>query len=172
MHIKKLISKSQYIILCVALPLCFSVQAQHVGGNPGPCPGGSAPVNGSCGSPSNAYPSRGAASPEVWRNRYGAIAATTDNSYVGVANEQSSMRAAKKLAVKKCAERTCRVVTEYVNGCGSVVYGQRNDSGVRIYKWGASQAESEAEAMKGCIGNNGTNCTVEFTGCSLPVRVQ
>ena len=159
------------IAFWAAFALSSPARAQHVGGNLGPCPGGSAPVNGSCGSPSNAS-NGGASLPEIWRDRYGAIATSADGSDVGVANEQSSMRAAKKMAVQKCGAQTCKVITQYVNGCGSVVNGRKNDSWIRLSRFGSNQGESEAKAMAGCARNGGTNCTVEFTGCSLPVRVQ
>ncbi|MBE2211866.1 MAG: DUF4189 domain-containing protein [Xanthomonadaceae bacterium] len=159
------------IVFWMALTLVSPAKAQHIGRNPGPCPGGSAPVNGSCGSPSNASSGRGSL-PEIWRNRYGAIAMSVGGSDAGVANGQKSMRAARKLAVKKCAASTCRVATEYVNGCGSIVNGRKDGSWIRLSRFGVNQSESEAKAMADCAGYGGTNCAVELTGCSLPVRVQ
>ena len=164
-------------ILLLPLVLCFwqplRLDAQHVGGNPGPCPGGSAPVNGSCGSPSNANSGAQRQSTEVWKNYYGALAATTDGTIVGSANNQKSYRAARKLALNKCAEATCRVVVEYVNSCGSVARGLRKDgTRIRSYGSGVNVVESDQKALKICNNSTGGACTVEFTGCSLPVRVQ
>ena len=169
------ILKNKKFILCI-LVLCltqpFSLNAQHVGGNPGPCPGGSAPVDGSCGSPSNARLGSTRAS-EVWRDNYGALAATQNGAIVGSANNQKSFKAARKVAMKKCAEASCRVVSEYANGCGSVAWGLKSEAeGVRSYASGTTSAESDEKALKICRDGNGKGCVVEFTGCSLPVRVQ
>lgn len=109
------------LLSSMLLAFAITVSAQHGGGNPGPCPSGSVPANGSCGSPSNAS-SSGLRS-EAWKTYYGALAANADGTVVGSANNQKSYRAAKKLAIKKCAEASCEVVVEYRNGCGSVARG-------------------------------------------------
>ena len=167
----------KFIVAIVAIGLLWAQlhqpsAAQHVGGNLGPCPGGSAPVNGTCGSPSNAYPNSPAVKPEVWRDRYGAIAATRDNGIVGVSNDQVSARAAKKQALKKCAERDCEVVTEYANGCGAVAWGKKSSNEVRAYSSGAGRVEAESNVLQSCVGAGASECVLEYMSCSLPVRVQ
>ena len=166
---RKIITLTASILLA---GFSLSPLAQHVGGNLGPCPGGSAPVNGSCGSPSNAQGGSIASAPEIWRDRYGAIASAKDIGVVGFSNSQKSARSARKAAIRKCGDPACKIVSEYVNSCGSVAFGQKGDGGVAKYSWGSAPEESEAKALAGCMGSGGSFCKIEHTSCSLPVRVQ
>lgn len=172
------ISKFYYCLVLVVLwaMLCSTSIAQSVGRNPGPCPSGSAPVNGSCGSPSNAGSIGSQNTGEVWKNHYGAIAASVGAKYVGVSNNQSSMRNARKVAIKKCGKSECRIVQEYVNACGSVAWGGGGGgpegAGVRVYAWGASESDAEKIGLKECAERGGHNCVIDHVGCSLPERVQ
>ena len=153
------------------LLLSLPVEAQHVGGNPGPCPGGAAPVNGSCGSPSNAGIGVNAQPREIWRDRYGAIAASAGGSNVGTAKDQNSMRAARKVAMKKCVGPACKIVVEYVNGCGSVAWGPQN-GGVASYAYGENFGAATEKALRKCRDGGGGECETTGTTCSLPERVQ
>ena len=160
------------LVLLAALSSMSAVAQQPPGRNPGPCPSGSAPVNGSCGSPSNGGSMNGTARSEVWRSRYGAIAATVDRSIIGVSSDQTSMRAAKKLALKKCAEKECRIVSGYANSCAAIGTGKGGLHGLRTISGGDTQSEAESKVLALCEKSGGVQCEVEYIGCSLPVRVQ
>ena len=159
-----------YLIVAISV-LPTSLLAQHVGGNLGPCPGGSAPVNGSCGSPSNASSGGYKSRPEIWRDRYGAIAFSKTGTVIGTAKDQHSKRAARRLAMKKCVGPDCRIVEEYVNACGSIAWGPQND-GVTGFGIDQDSFAAEDEAIKNCLKGGGGVCQITTTTCSLPVRVQ
>ena len=111
---------SRLVLLSITLALAVpsaSVNAQFVGKNPGPCPRGSAPVNGSCGSPSSP---RNGALPAMWQSRFGALAFSPKGGVIGVASDQVSARAAKKIALRKCSQPDCRIVAAIHNGCATV----------------------------------------------------
>ena len=164
-------SKLSGILVILLVMFSSTSGAQHVGGNPGPCPGGSAPVNGSCGSPSNANPGKKAPLPEVWRDRYGALAASEHGSVIGVAQDQRSERAARKMAMKKCVGPACRIVVEFRNACGSAAWGDGN-SGRMAYGAEPSSGSAEQKALGKCRAAGGGECETIITTCSLPVRVQ
>ena len=156
-------------ISCLAWSL--SAKARHVGGNLGPCPRGSAPVNGSCGSPSNAGRGGQGQLPEIWRNHYGAMALSESGTVIGIAENKSSMRVAKKVALRNCVGPTCRAVVEYVNSCGSVAWGPGN-SGRMGFGAEPDRESAEAKAVQRCRDAWGGECKTIDTSCSLPVRVQ
>ena len=158
-----------FTAMLISLP---SMAQQNLNGSQrGGCPGGSAPVDGSCGSPSNARSDKKTALPEVWQNRYGALAASAPGSIIGVAQGQHSERAARKLAMRKCVGPACRIVIEFRNSCGSAAWGPGN-SGRMTYGTEPDSGGAEQEALRRCHDAGGGVCETVVSTCSLPVRVQ
>lgn len=166
------IARAMIVLVVVSWVLSAPGLAQQLGRNPGPCPSGAAPVNGSCGSPSNNASMPDANRSVVWRSRYGAIAATEDKSIIGVSSDQSSMRAAKKMALKKCAEKDCRVLNGYSNSCVAVASGKKQGHGVLAFSDGATEVDAEESVLMLCEDSGGIECKVSYAGCSFPVRVK
>ncbi len=154
------------------LALSIPAHGQQGGGRPpGPCPSGSAPVNGSCGSPSNAGSYGSSPAQEVWQSRYGAIAISDHGEIIGTAKDQRSMRAAKKLALKKCVGPACKIVASYSNACGAVAWGPGNN-GITTTGADADASIAEEEALQRCRIAGGGTCKTTGITCSLPVRVR
>lgn len=162
---RKLLAMHLFVISMLMAPIAC---AQFVGRNPGPCPAGSAPVNGSCGSPSNAT---GSNTREVWRSRYGAIAASPGGAVVGFSEGQYSLYSAKKLALKRCEGAACRIVMEVENGCGAAAWGP-DGSGILGFAGGSDKVAAENNAVSKCRESGGGACAVIGVGCSLPVRIR
>lgn len=159
------------IVICLVCSPSHKATAQHVGGNPGPCPRGSAPVNGTCGSPSNAYPTQQVPPQEIWRSRYGAIAFSLNGDVTGLAEGQLTKRAARKLAMRKCVGPACKIVAEYSNSCGALAWGPEKD-GVMGFGVDIDPVTVEIEAVENCKTGGGGECEAIKITCSLPVRIQ
>ncbi|MGY0505909.1 DUF4189 domain-containing protein [Luteimonas sp. e5] len=156
----------------LALPGFGSAQAPPT---TGPCPPGAVPSQGVCVSPAQAAANRAGSSrpsiretyTEVWENRFGAIAADYENSRSGVSENQRSKRAAERLALSQCGTRGCRVISSIRNSCHAVAYGP-GGVGHASYE---NQETAERFAIEQC-NKVGRNCEVQYSSCSLPVRVK
>ena len=159
--------------LCASMVSIASMNAyaQFVGKNPGPCPAGSAPYNGTCGSPSNINPAMRPPPQATWQDRYGAIAYSVGGSVIGTAKEQRSRRAASRLAMSKCIGPACKVVLEYTNGCGAVAWGPES-TGITAFGSGPDSDTAEEQALFVCREAGGGACEITANVCSLPVRVR
>ena len=140
----------------------------------GPCPPGAVPSpgQGRCGSPAEASANRGGGSSrpvsaEVWENRFGAIAVDYEQSKSGTAESKKSARIARNEALKSCGTKNCKVVARIRNGCLAVAYG----GGGVTYGGGESLEVAVAEGMRKCQAD-GSKCEIQYSGCSLPVRVR
>ena len=131
----------------------------------GPC-GAGAPVNGSCGSPSNAGTAGVTVPTEIWRDRFGAIA--KDGAGNGVYTEgQVSRRVARRKVMKECG-KGCEVIAETRNACLGLVNGASI-----LYSGGANDAGSTRKLLVDrCTASKRERCEVIYVGCSYPVRVR
>lgn len=142
------------------------------------CPPGSVPIHGQgrCGSPSEATAAVNAANAasrlpapprEVWQNKYGAIAADwSDNGGVGIAEDENSMRAARRVALQRCGTPRCKIVATATNGCLAGVHG----IGGSAVGGGNTREEAISVAMNQCAP--GAQCELRYAHCSLPVRIR
>ena len=104
---------------------------------------------------------------EVWENRFGAIAVDYEQGKSGIAESKKSARIARNEALKSCGTKNCKIVARIRNGCLAVAYG----GGGVTYGGGESLEVAVAEGMRKCQAD-GSKCEIQYSGCSLPVRVR
>ncbi|WP_083960953.1 DUF4189 domain-containing protein [Thermomonas fusca] len=153
------------LILVGALGSTFPANSQAPPPGRGPC-GMGAPINGSCGSPSNAGNRQIAAPAEVWRSRYGAIARDADGNTVST-KDQESRRIARRKVLEECG-KGCEIIAETRNSCLGIVNGYG-----RLYSGGAADPEATRNLLlSNCASDSRPSCEVVYVGCSYPVRVR
>lgn len=104
---------------------------------------------------------------EVWKNKYGAIAFDSKTSSVWASENQPSLRAARRDALRKCADRSCEIVASVVNGCLAA-----GDSGGYTY-FGAGESEDLAiQKVNSRCAARGATCTIGYVHCNVPVRIR
>jgi hypothetical protein len=140
----------------------------------GPCPPGAVPIpgQGRCGSPAEASANRGVGSSrpvsaEVWENRFGAVARGYGEGFSGAVEGAKSEREARKIALSRCTETKCKIVSLVRNGCQAVA---SSDDGS-----GYGRAENKQDAINMALQNclkRGGQCDIGYSDCSLPVRVK
>ena len=132
------------------------------------CPAGVAPGQPGCGgggSGANSQPQ--VYTGPLWQDRYGAVASDR-KSAGGVAQNMDSARAARKRALQQCGNQDCKVKIVVRNACLAVAWG----GGVSGYGNGGSLAMAEEDAFKNCRASGGSDCKLDYSACSLPMRVQ
>ena len=103
---------------------------------------------------------------EVWENRFGAIAVDYEQGKSGIAESKKSARIARNEASKSCGTKNCKIVARIRNGCLVATYG-----GGFAYGGGATMDIAIEDAMSICQAD-GSKCEIQYSGCSLPVRVR
>ena len=155
----------------------FTVSAE------GRCPPGYAPTTNpdfiGCAPIYNAGPSTGSspnsapksADPGARRKfHWGAIVVDGDKGKFGGADGYDSPSQAEKAAVKICKDhggKQCKLVLEYYNQCGALVWGDYRYSGHS----GPDLNEVTKRAIDLCSEET-SNCKIFYTGCSYPVEVE
>jgi hypothetical protein len=166
MSITKLIS----LLLLLACSKILSAE--------GRCPPGYFPTNNpdfvGC-APNNAPTLSGSGStPEPadpgprWDFRWGAIAVDGDAGKFAGADGLATPDKAKKAAIKLCRKnggKQCRILIEYHNQCGALVWGDNQYAGF----YGALPEEVQKRALESCSGLT-ANCKIYYLGCSYPVE--
>ncbi|WP_425451837.1 DUF4189 domain-containing protein [Solilutibacter pythonis] len=141
----------------------------------GPCPPGAVPIpgQGRCGSPAEAAGinrgGSGSSTPaytEIWEDRYGAIAVDYISAKSGTVENEKSERRAKDKALKLCGTSNCKIMTSVRNYCQAAAYG-----GGVSYGTASTIGEARNIAMARCQ-SDGRQCEIQYSGCSLPVRVK
>ena len=109
---------------------------------------------------------------EVWSDRYGAIA----NDATGKSGEsanQSSQAQANEIALDKCKQKggvDCKITLPYRDTCIAIAHGTTSGSGMDS---GSTLKAAEADALIACSNNtHGQQCSIFYSACSLPVRIQ
>ncbi|RMH87409.1 DUF4189 domain-containing protein [Lysobacter pythonis] len=173
------VNKKQGATFVVLMLFIFAIPSEINAQAPpsGPCPPGAVPIpgQGRCGSPAeaSAINSGGKGNPapvytEVWGNRFGAIAVDYDKAKSGFSEGEKSQRVAERMALQQCGTRNCKVVSWVKNGCQAAVYGNE----WATYGINIDVQVAEEEAMNKCARRGVGVCKVEYSGCSLPVRVK
>jgi hypothetical protein len=152
----------------------------------GNCPSGYFPAQGStdsaprCAPIFNASTMSGAGtgySPEPpnpgprWQFRWGAIAVDAEAGYSGGADGFLTPTKAKRAAEKECRKngggKGCKIVAEYHNQCGALVWG--------IDKYvaysGPVTEEVIRRGMESC-NKITSDCQIYYAGCSYPVEIE
>ena len=95
---------------------------------------------------------------------YGAIAYSSGTRAYGYGVRFSTKAAAQNEALSRCANyaRDCRVVTNFVNACGSVAVGRDGGWGAN---WGTNRTAAERNALQTC-SNHDRGCRVVAWACS------
>ena len=108
---------------------------------------------------------------EVWQDRYGAIYLDASKGAIGTSSKMPSRATAEQAALNGCQAKggiNCKMEAWYGNGC--VAYVVSDHSYVAIQK--PKLDDAIQEGMQKCQRSGGANCQVDYTDCSLPVRVQ
>lgn len=153
----------------IVFPLFIVFMAPVYGQAPpparGPCPAG-APFNGGCGSPANAGSNYSPSQPEIWKNRYGAIAKDEYGNTISTEDQPSESKAKRK--VLKACGKGCELASVTRNSCQGIVSGAgRLFIGAR-----PTAAETRSALLAMCAAEKRKVCDVVYEGCSLPVRVR
>lgn len=163
------------LVLMLILLICSAPAAhgQQPPNNGSPCPSGMIPGEGGCFSPtddsrSGQGSSTSAYTGPLWQDRYGAIAESESTVAAGVAQNLSSKRAARKAALQDCGKSDCKIKLEVRNSCLATAWG----GGVSGYATKTDLRAAEAVAIDSCVGNGGSDCKVQYSACSLPLRVR
>ena len=110
---------------------------------------------------------RAPVSAEVWENSFGAVARGYGDGLAGVIEGAKSEREARKIALSRCTQAKCEIVSLVKNGCQAVASSDD--------KSGYGRAENEQDAINMALQNClklGGQCDIGYSGCSLPVRVK
>lgn len=142
----------------------------------GNCPAGMYPIGGQGVSgcapiPTSKAPA--AANPEIiWVSRWGAVA--VDREAVGLSTDFPDEQGATTAALNRCVERggsKCKVLTTYRNTCIAAAVSMRDGKyvpGRFAMQTGPDVQAIQASAVELCSKDNGTDCEVAYTNCSLP----
>lgn len=152
---------SRFLLMVILLIGSFSVHAQVQA--PG-CPPGVVPGQPGCGGSDEDSSYRG----PIWQDRFGAIATSSTTTAGGVAANMSTARAARKKAISDCGASDCKISMETRNGCLAAAWG----GGIAGYGRDADLRSAEAAALESCKSGGGTDCKIDYSACSLPVRIR
>ena len=157
------------LVFLVVLGCCsYFAYGQQPPGNGSPCPAGMIPGYGKCYSPTDPeldQPSDESSGP-IWQDRFGAFAVDPTTGSYGYASGISSKKGAFKAAIADCGGGGCAVTSWVRNGCLAAASG-----GISSYVARADLKQAEAAALERC-SRNGVACRIEYSACSLPVRIR
>ncbi|MBS0342948.1 MAG: DUF4189 domain-containing protein [Proteobacteria bacterium] len=109
--------------------------------------------------------------PEIWLNRWGAIALDRDRNAVGTAVGMMDGESAVRAAVADCKAKggeQCLESKPFVNGCGVVTLGA--DSSYVAYS--ATVDRANYLASEQCRQNGDHDCRFLISACAAPFRMQ
>ena len=155
-------------IICASLYLCLCFAGTASAQALQPCPNGM-PAGSGCVPPSSSGGGASGSLPrpsQSWEDRYGALAFDTNTVVLGIAENKTSKRQARRTALEKCGTNNCKIVTEVVNACSAAAYNGQ----WMTYGWSGLEDEAKSIALAKCE-KYGRRCQIEYSGCSLPVRV-
>lgn len=104
-----------------------------------------------------------------WDFRWGAIAVDGQAGRFAGADGLETPSKAKKAATKLCRKnggKQCKVLVEYHNQCGALVWGDNQYAGF----YGALPEEVQKRAIESCSSLT-ANCKIYYLGCSYPTRI-
>lgn len=149
------------------LMLCSLARAQ---GQVGPCPPGMSEYAGADG-----IPSCGAQvqqRPVIWASRWGAIAWDYKRNAAGASINQPSKAAAERAAIANCQSNDggpeCKTDFVYHDQCVALVTSAHTHTETSAYPLKVAVKN----ALKICTSAGHADCTVDYTSCATPVRVQ
>lgn len=137
------------------------------------CPPGQYPVVGQgwnyCAQVPNNEPAESSAPVVTWKDQWQAIAVDKDKAALGTSRALPTRAAAETTALSDCSAKggtNCSVQISYSNGCVAMIVGNRvmNTNGA------ATKEQAEQKGLRMC-GAEDNNCTVYYSACSPPIRV-
>jgi hypothetical protein len=137
-------------------------------GNPG-CIPPTAPGS-PYGQPPGSAPSAPLPPPQVWQQRWGSVAMDFGNGAAGsVTNGQTKERASGS-AISDCEEQGgnhCETILTFENQCAAIA---QSSNGVVSTATAARKPEAESRVLAKCTDK--VSCTLIYSQCAFPVRVQ
>lgn len=106
-----------------------------------------------------------------WQKKWGAIARDSSTGLLGAAEDQPSEQQARDAAGADCHNKTgtaCEVISSYGNTCAALVSG---NSGYAIALDNLEDGAAQ-KATSMCVDGGARGCHVQYSGCSLPLRIQ
>ncbi|MBS0215811.1 MAG: DUF4189 domain-containing protein [Proteobacteria bacterium] len=163
----------QLILMLLLACSSFAAHGQQPPNSGSPCPPGMIPGYGTCYSPSDSdrysnQPQSPVRSGALWQDRFGAIASDSKTGSIGWASNARSKKEAHKAAVEDCGGGGCQVKADGRNTCLAEAWG----GGVSGYGTGINLQRAEEDALSNCKSGGGSACKIDYSACSLPVRVR
>lgn len=169
--------RARFFLCALVLSCAFSLDAAAEGN----CPPGMFPIHSpgvmGCAPMGPTQAAKPPVNQPRWIQRWGAL--VTDQAATGingVSNLRSSQADAIAIAMERCVSgggKKCKLISAYANACIHVARPFKN--GVpqpgRPVSAAGSDREARREALETCASINGPGCEVEYSACSLPVRV-
>jgi len=143
----------------------------------GGCPPGMTPFQFAPNQPPGCMPNGGQVQPqrsppEIWSDRYGAIAVDWSHDILSGVTGMKSERAAQSAALDDCRSKggtQCEIERSYTNGCAAVTFGDPD----RVNSTSAASFDrATAMGMETCTKAGNKNCRTAYSACSFPVRIQ
>lgn len=158
--------------LSVLLCGSYAAYGQQPPGSGSPCPAGMIPGEGGCFSPTDdsrfgQSSSAPAYTGPLWQDRYGAIALDSATGSIGWTSGAKSKKEAYRAAIADCGGGGCKIQAEGRNTCLAAAWG-----GAGGFAADSNQQKAETIALNNCKEFGGKNCKVQYSACSLPVRVR
>jgi hypothetical protein len=154
----------------------FAEQGCADGFIPNPAPGGTPGQNQCVPIPGqNRGSANGNGGAEVrWARRWGAFAADSAASKVGLSTGMASKSKAEKAAQEHCRSKggvQCKTLLAYYDQCGAVAWGpMQNGRGDLVAANAPRKKEAEQLALQDCSRTSDT-CEIFFSECSYPERM-
>lgn len=105
---------------------------------------------------------------EVWRSKYGALAADYTTGRFGISEDANSISAARREALRQCGDsKNCKIVGSVANGCLAMAYG----GGGSAIGVGELMNHAAQDAMRKCQ-SDGSSCEIHYAHCNNPVRIR
>ncbi|WP_425477174.1 DUF4189 domain-containing protein [Solilutibacter silvestris] len=132
------------------------------------CPPGVVPGQPGCGGDDGSNSSAQTYTGPIWQDRYGAIALDSKTGSIGWASVARSKRAAAKEAIEDCGGGGCKIQAQVRNSCLATAWG----GGKSGFGANVDLRKAEEESVNNCEQISGTACKVEYSACSLSVRIR
>lgn len=163
------------ILILIGVGLLWNGLAHAEGG----CPPGMYPFQFAPNQPPSCTPVPGGRNqqqipqrpPEVWQDRYGAVAGDDKKGILSSATDMRTEGVAKDAAMADCNAKggsACKVKISFRNACAAFTTGDSQyttEARSRI-------EDAVAAGMNSCMAKGDRNCRTLLKVCSLPVRVQ
>jgi len=108
---------------------------------------------------------------EIWKDRWGALAADGIRGTLGVATGMADPKSAKNAALLDCKAKggiDCDVSTPFRNGCQALIV----NAATYHFSTDVTEEKANSSGVAACQSRGLKNCRVYYTTCSPPIRIQ